>query len=126
VDDSPSLNAYVLPLAVARLHGHGRDAPDGQRVLHLVLDAGLELQVRARRCDGGWLASAALCHGTVLHEGTCPQPTVTPIQAEAVALVSLAQHSGLGCSLAHRMRKSLEMHYRSAVSSRFKGEAGGR
>src|SRR5688572_30029875 len=55
-----SLNVYVLPLAVARLQGHGRTEENGDRELQLQLDARSELHVRAQRAAGGWVASATL------------------------------------------------------------------
>jgi len=101
-----SLNAYVLPLAVARLQGHGRTGADGDRELQLRLDEQSELHVRARRAEGGWVASATLRQPGETCGGECSQPTTTAIQAEAVALSVIAARSRHGASLAYRLRRA--------------------
>jgi hypothetical protein len=101
-----SLNAYVLPLAVARLQGHGRTQADGNRELQLQLDGDSELHVSARRDRGGWVASATLRQPGEICAGECSQPTTTAIQAEAVALSKVAERSRHGASLAYRLRRA--------------------
>jgi len=101
-----SLNVYVLPLAVARLQGHGRTEENGDRELQLQLDARSELHVRAQRAAGGWVASATLREPGETCGGECVRPTTTAIQAEAVALSVVAERSRHGASLAYRLRRA--------------------
>ena len=109
-----SLNAYVIPLAVARLQGHGRTGADGDRELQLRLDEQSELHVRARRAKNGWVASATLRQPGETCGGECSQPTTTAIQAEAIALSVIAARSRHGASLAYRLRLALAVRTAAA------------
>lgn len=102
------LNAYVLPLAVARLHGHGSVTSHDSRQLHLRLGDDSELDVSAQRTDRGWVATAALRRGG---KSLCAQyfiPTATSIQAEALAVAALANLQALGSSFAIDIRIAAE------------------
>lgn len=104
----PPLNAYVLPLAVARLRGHGVVSPPGARRLHLRLDDDSELDVVSQRKDDGWLATATLCRGGKSVYGQSCVPTTTSIQAEALAVAALADLQALGSSLTISIRVAAE------------------
>lgn len=118
MSDLPSLNANVLPLAVATLHGHAKDAPNGDRVLQLRLDAEWELRVVAQHGHHSWRASADLCRDGERYEGECSTPYCDSNSGGSHALVSLAERNHLRWSLAHSMRKAFETHSRSALLPR--------
>lgn len=103
----PSSNAYVFPLTVARIQGHGDEDADGGRALRLRLDERSQLRVVSRSTAGGWLAVANLRGTWKSCSATCATPMPTPIQAEAHAVATLANEHNLGYSLANQLRHAL-------------------
>jgi hypothetical protein len=103
----PSSNAYVFPLTVARVQGHGDVNADGGRALQLRLDEQSHLGVVTQFTDGGWLAVAKLRGTWKTCTAMCSTPMPTPIQAEAHAVAALANENDLGYALANQLRNAL-------------------
>lgn len=105
----PPLNAYVLPLAVGWLRGHGSVTAQGCRILHFALDEHSELDVLAERTDKGWVATATLRRAGKIACVQSSGRTITSIQAEALAVAALAESQPLGSSLAINIESLLSV-----------------
>ena len=103
---APSLNSYVVPLAVAWIHGFGVELANGGRELRVLLSPEARLKIVATRSRDGWWACVTLrtAHGELVEFNSTP--TTTAIQAEAVALAKLDERHHMGVTLAKQLRQA--------------------